>query len=127
MADARSSQPRDVLIETIRIIISLLKRDQRQEQTHSDKDIFNRMIEESKDADEDAEEQQRSKKHLDLKTLWLANMTSDKDQYMSLLTELIDADICYVTQLNLSENKDWFNDEDAVDLISEYIRKQRCL
>lgn len=54
-------------------------------------------------------------------------MTSDKDQYMSLLTELIEADICYVTQLNLSENKDWFNDEDAVDLISEYIRKQRCL
>lgn len=85
------------------------------------------MIEESKNADEDAEEQQRSKKHLDLKTLWLANMTSDKDQYMSLLTELIDADICYLTQLNLSENKDWFNDEDAVDLISEYIRKQRCL
>ena len=55
------------------------------------------MIEESKNPDQDAEEQQRSKRHLDLKTLWLANMTSDKDQYMSLLTELIDADVCYVT------------------------------
>lgn len=31
MVDGRSSQPRDVLIETVRIIISLLKRDQRQE------------------------------------------------------------------------------------------------